>query len=94
MKVKQMGEDHALKMDGFDDAIIGITDGASNGGLLVYDREKIIKILMDRDGMDEETAVEHYEFNIAGSFLGSGTPIIVGLDSPENCLAAFDEDQG
>ena len=92
--VKPIREDGPLKMDGFDEAIIGLTDGASNGGLLVYDQEKIIKILMERDGMTEDDAYEYYDFNIAGAWHGSGTPIIVGLDTPENCLAAFDEDQG
>jgi hypothetical protein len=85
------GIDGVLKMDGFDEAIIGLTDGASGTGLLVYDRDKIIKILMDRDGMDEDGAIEYYDFNIAGSYVGEGTPIIVVLDTPERCLAALDE---
>ena len=94
MKVKRVGDPRPLKMDGFDEAIIGLTDGASNGGLLVYDQGKIIKILMERDGMTEDDAYEYYAFNIAGAYVGPGTPIIVGLDTPENCLAALDDDQG
>ena len=65
--VKPIREEGPLKMDGFDEAIIGLTDGASNGGLLVYDQEKIIKILMERDGMTEDDAYEYYSFNIAGA---------------------------
>lgn len=92
MSVKPVVQDAPLKMDGFDEAIIGITQGTNNGGLLVYDQGKIVKILMERDGMTNDEAYEYYAFNIAGAYVGPGTPIIVELDTPENCLAALDDD--
>ena len=68
-----------LRMDGLDEACIGWSDswnGNERPMRLVYDANKIIEILMD-EGMDEEEAVEFYEFNIAGAFMGDNQPIII-----------------
>ena len=37
--------------------------------------KKIMGIFMKRDGMDEETAVEHFEFNVEQAYAGEMTPI-------------------
>ena len=70
-----------LKIDGFDDAVIGpalIWDGAGRRvTVLVYNAEQIRAILMDRDGMDEEEAREFIEFNIEGAYMGPHTPVLV-----------------
>ena len=39
--------------------------------------EKIIEILMTRDGMDYAEAYEYYSFNIVGSWMGENTPVFV-----------------
>jgi hypothetical protein len=69
-----------LKIDGFDDAIIGpamIWRGHDLCNVLVYDAEKIREILMKRDDMSFEDAREYIEFNIEGSYMGSSTPVLV-----------------
>tara|TARA_R100000458_G_C8256159_1_gene232286 strand:- start:697 stop:960 length:264 start_codon:yes stop_codon:yes gene_type:complete len=67
-----------MKADGLDKAIIGITDGSFDTNIrLVYDIDKCIKILMDRDGMDREEALEFFTFNISGAYVGEGTPIFM-----------------
>ena len=50
-----------------------------DGPLATYDIEKIIKILMERDGMDEHTAREFYEANILGVWVGDRTPVFITL---------------
>ena len=68
-----------LRIDGFDEACIGWTDTWSGNDRpirLVYDAVKIIEILMQQ-GMDETEALEYYDFNIAGAYLGSNTPVII-----------------
>ena len=68
-----------LKIDGFDDAIVGRADvwvGNATVERLVYDGEKIIASLMAQ-GMTEEEAYEFVDFNIAGSYFGPQTPVIV-----------------
>jgi len=71
-----------IKLDGYDEAILGSTllwdsDGDEQEKVLVYDAEKIRGILMARDGMDSEGAREFIEFNIEGSYMGAGTPLLV-----------------
>ncbi len=56
---------------GFDDAIMGIVRQFNNS-FVVYDYEKVIEILMCN--MSREDAEEYFEFNIAGSWVGDGTP--------------------
>jgi hypothetical protein len=65
-----------LTIDGFDEAVIGVVERA---GLLAvcYDRNKIISILM-RD-MNEEQAIEYYEFNILGAYMGESTPVYLDM---------------
>ena len=68
-----------LRIDGFDEACIGWTDswsGDERPMRLVYDQSKIIEILMEQ-GMEEDEAVEYFNFNIADAFHGSNTPVII-----------------
>ena len=64
----------ALLADGFEDALIGVGQ-QFNKTLAVYDRQKCIEILIDRDGMSEEEAVEYFEYNVTGAWVGENTPI-------------------
>ena len=65
----------ALKADGFDDAILGISTRIGDESLLAYDYDKCIKIL--QKDMSYEEAVEFMEFNVVGSYVGEGTPIFI-----------------
>jgi hypothetical protein len=57
----------------FDAAIIGVTERFGQEVTVCYDLEKVLKVLMD-DGMSYEEAVEYYEYNIVGAYLGEKTP--------------------
>jgi len=59
-----------LQADGFDEAILG-----TNGDILVYSMSKIIKVLMRN--MAYMDAMEHFYYNIEGSYVGEKTPIFV-----------------
>jgi hypothetical protein len=65
-----------LTLDGFDEAIIGVVERID---LLVvcYDKQKILKIL-SRD-MSEMQALEYYEFNILGAYMGENTPVYLDV---------------
>ena len=65
-----------LKIDGFDDAIIGLTDSWLPEPKLVYDGQKILEILMSQ-GMSDLEALEYCNFNIEGAYVGESTPLIV-----------------
>lgn len=63
-------EDDLLIIDGFDDAIIGIDDISMR---LIYSVSKCINIL-EKD-MSEEDAIEYFDYNIKGAYMGEKTPI-------------------
>jgi hypothetical protein len=64
-----------LFADGFDDAIVGIGQ-RFNTHFVVYDFETVIATLM-KDGMSEEDALEYYDFNVVGGWVGDATPCFV-----------------
>ena len=63
-----------LKADGFDDAIIGVEENTMR---LVYSISFCIDILMAEEGMFEEEALEYFDYNVKGSYVGEKTPIWV-----------------
>ena len=67
----------ALLADGFEDAFIGVAERCSRPTLAVYDAERCIGILMARDGMTEEGAVEFFNFNTLGAWGGEHTPLFL-----------------
>jgi hypothetical protein len=69
----------ALLADGFEDAFVGMCEVFGRPPLATYDREKCIEILVNRDGMTDEEAVEFFEFNVAGADVGENTPIFLTL---------------
>ena len=75
MKLSKILEDYedVLIADGFDDAVIGIEPLTMR---VVYDIDKVIEILMDQ-GMDHDEAIEYYELNIVGAYVGEQTPLFV-----------------
>lgn len=65
--------DGAVIADGLDDAIIGIT----TRGIVVYSFDKCIEILMNRDDMGPDEAIEYFYFNIECAYVGEKTPIFI-----------------
>ena len=63
--------EQALFDDGFDDALIGIDQV---NYVAVYDVDKCIDILKETSGMTQEEALEWFEFNTLGSYVGEYTP--------------------
>ena len=63
-----------LKADGFDDAVIGTS---YNTGRIVYSIERMLAILMERDEMSMEDAMDYFSFNIGGAYIGEMTPMYV-----------------
>lgn len=66
-------ESELLMADGLDAAIIGIDELSMR---LVYSKSKVIELLVS-EGMTEEDALDHFSFNIQGSYVGEKTPIWV-----------------
>ena len=60
-----------LKADGFDKALIGVCLESKR---LVYSSKKCIDILI-KNGMDLDEAIEYFDYNVVGSYMGEKTPI-------------------
>ena len=67
----------ALLCDGFDDAIIGMAERINLGPVVAYSVSKIVEIMVERDGMSYEEAIEYYDYNIVGSWMGENTPVFI-----------------
>lgn len=65
-------EEEILKADGFDEAVIGIEESSMR---LIYSVGKCIEILMIRDEMSLEDALDYFRYNVSGSYVGEKTPI-------------------
>tara|TARA_R110000824_G_scaffold10908_2_gene47714 strand:+ start:313 stop:573 length:261 start_codon:yes stop_codon:yes gene_type:complete len=64
-----------LFADGMDAAFLGVARRCGQPDLAVYSVQRAIRVLRDRDGMSEDEAREHLEFNLIGAWLGEETPI-------------------
>jgi hypothetical protein len=62
----------------FDAAILGVAERIGMSPIVAYDTAKILDILCERDGMEVDEALEYFEFNIAGAYVGERTPIFIG----------------
>ena len=67
----------AVLWDGFDEAFIGVSRRCGQPTLATYSYTKCIEILVKRDKMTWDEAVECFEFNTVGGWLGEHTPICV-----------------
>ena len=69
--VEYFQDEEILKADGFDDAVIGIDTGTMR---LIYSVTLCVEILIV-GGMDMNDAIEYFDFNVRGSYVGEKTPI-------------------
>jgi hypothetical protein len=73
-RLLDLGVEDALLMDGFDDCAIGVLERYGVEPVVLYDKDLVIQQLMD-GGIDTyEGALEYYEFNQLGAWLGDQTP--------------------
>jgi len=77
-------EQGLLLADGLDAAFIGTGERWGQPNVAVYDKDKCINILAEN--MSYEEAVEYFNFNIAGAWVGEQTPIFVDLEEKYLCL--------
>ena len=67
---------NTLYADGFEDALIGL--GWQHTKLIaIYDYDKCVEILIMREDMTHEEAIEWMEYNVVGSYVGEYTPIFM-----------------
>jgi|TARA_R110000787_G_scaffold1871_2_gene7899 hypothetical protein len=65
-----------LLADGFEECLVGVGSRCGQPDIAVYDQEKCIQVLMSQ-GMGHEEALEYFDFNVLGAWVGEETPIFV-----------------
>ena len=65
-----------LTIDGFDEAIMGVVERIDIQ-VVCYNKTKILNILMKE--MSHQEAIEYYEFNILGAYMGETTPVYLEM---------------
>ena len=74
---RHMGDDEKILLaDGLENAFIAIGRQFTHP-VAIYSYRKTIKILMRDHGMDREEAIEYFDYNIAGAFVGDQTPVFL-----------------
>jgi hypothetical protein len=74
-------DDGALFVPGFDAALIGVGVQFSRE-IAIYDYDKCLDVLIERDGMDVEDAIDYMEYNVLGAYVGKSTPIFLIRKEP------------
>ena len=67
-----------LLLDGLDSAFIGLGQNFDKT-IAIYDRQKCIEVLMEEHSMTDVEAVDYFEYNVTGQFLGPNNPVFVEL---------------
>ena len=67
-------------IDGYDSAILGVCERAGQQDSVLYSSSKIVQILIERDTMTEEDALEFLDFNIINAYMGEKTPTFLFMD--------------
>jgi hypothetical protein len=60
-----------------DEAIVGVVTRIDGLEAVCYDTEILINLLMEHDEMSHEDAIEHFEYNMKGSWVGEHTPVFL-----------------
>jgi hypothetical protein len=67
----------ALKMDGFDNCIAGIVERFGQPPIVCYDKEKVLNTLVIEHQFSPQEAMEYFEHNQLGSWMGEQTPCFI-----------------
>jgi hypothetical protein len=72
-------EESVVFADGLEEAFIGI-GYQFNDPIAIYSKSKAIQCFIDQ-GVDEEQALEYFDYNVAGANVGEATPIFLEDDN-------------
>jgi hypothetical protein len=71
-------EEAVLLPEDYRSALIGVGYRFNSGPLAVYSLNMILEILTS-DGTSMEDALDWYQYNMVGAWVGDGTPIFVDM---------------
>ena len=65
-----------LLADGFEEALMGYGTRFTHG-VAVYSKRKCLEVLVERDEMSRDEALEYFDFNVSGAYVGENTPVFL-----------------
>lgn len=90
---KTKNDGFTLFLEGLDDAIMGL-DFQADPPRVIYSAYSILQILIDRDNMEAEEALEFYDYNIFNLQAGAGTPIFCDSMTREEIEEVLEQNYG
>jgi hypothetical protein len=63
---------------GYEDCIVGVAEKFGGPPIAVMDLEKMLEKL-EQEGMSHEEALEYFEYNILGAYVGEQTPVYMHI---------------
>ena len=72
----EIEEEGVLLADGLEEAFIGI-GWQFNTKIAIYDMDKAIEILFEDSEMTMEEAIEYFDYNVLGAYVGENTPVFM-----------------
>jgi len=73
-----MIEEHQVVMDGYEDCVLGVVERFNQPPIICYDKTKVLMKLHE-GGLDPEQALEYFEFNQLGAWVGEKTPCFITI---------------
>jgi hypothetical protein len=73
-----MLDEQTMLMNGYDDCIIGIVERFNQPPIVCYDKTKVL-IKLSEEGLTPEQAMEYFEFNQLGAWVGEKTPCFITI---------------
>ena len=70
----------AIMFDGFNPALIGLVVRCGTEPLALYDRARMLDILVSDHGMTSEEALDYFCYNVEGCWAGPCTPFIASFN--------------
>jgi hypothetical protein len=77
--IEEVSRLELILADGYEDALIGYVEQFGRPPIALYDKNRCIEILTERDQMTHAEAVEFFEFNTLGAWVGEETPAFATL---------------
>jgi hypothetical protein len=65
-----------MEPDYLDEAIVGVVRRIGLEAVC-YNTDKVIELLMEHDKMSYEDALEYFEYNMIGAWVGEHTPVFL-----------------
>lgn len=84
-EVQQVLMSESLAPVGLEFAFVG-TATRGTDTFRVYDETKILEKLVEQDGMSPAEAIEYFDFNIAGAWVGEHTAAFIRLNEGESAF--------